>query len=407
MEGTRNAVRTLRRLTLLAVLAARSCPPPRARLTASTGATSSARFGSGTWTAQARRTWSRQAVRGGDRRRRRQDLLGELGPGEDPARTSTSRTRTTTVRRWRPCSTRPATTSAASRRPREQQDLLGQLQHRRDPAWEPGRQRRLDPVHGPGSAPSGLAIDPPRGGSTGPTSSQTRSVGNLDGRVPPRPCSAAAPTSPRSRTDRGRGRTRRRQDLLDRPRQRPVPGREPERHGRLDPVRRREQPGRAGDRPWGERDLLGQFRRRPDPDGEAGRTGPASTLFSGEFNSLFPALLRKPVSSEPPTIFPAERSAGAHLVRGRGPPTCSGVLFEFRPSRLSVEKDGSIIATGATPRPRGRRLHLHRDGQEPGRGDLADERCEEGQGLRGTFNSRPDRSRPPVPLTTALRPDTT
>ncbi len=90
--------------------------------------------------------------------------------------------------------------------------------------------------------------------------------------------------------------------------------------------------------------------------GKLDGTGTASTLFSGEFNSLFPALLRKPASSEPPTI-----SGGAKVGReltcsqGSWAPDLLGAFLFRAPAGFAYqwEKDGSIIATGATFTPTG------------------------------------------------------
>ena len=134
------------------------------------------------------------SVRGGDRFSGRQDLLGELVLGDDPA--------------WEP---RPhwhagdpvlgARRQSLRRRdrPRERQDLLGQFRHQHDPRRQPRRLGpRLDPVHRTGRKRPERGGDRPRGRQDlldQPV--LRRGPGREPGRhrAPPRPCSAAARTT--------------------------------------------------------------------------------------------------------------------------------------------------------------------------------------------------------------------
>ena len=124
-------------------------------------------------------------------------------------------------------------------------------------------------------------------------------------------------------------------------------------------------------------------------------TGFPSTLISGpdsngEFNSLFTAVLKAPVNTVRPNI-----SGGAKVGKeltcqtGTWAPDLLGAFLYRAPASFGDyqwQRNGAGIASGPTftPGPGVRRLHLHRDGHQPGRVDpLADERCEEGQGEVG------------------------
>jgi hypothetical protein len=80
-------------------------------------------------------------------------------------------------------------------------------------------------------------------------------------------------------------------------------------------------------------------------------TGTASTLFSGEYNSLFAALLRKPASTQPPAISGGAKT-GKELACGQGSwaPDLLGAFLFRAPASFAYQwhKDGSNIATGAT-----------------------------------------------------------
>ena len=243
-----------------------------------------------------------------------------------------------------------------------------------------------------GSAPSGVAIDPADNKIywTNQFSDEVR-AGNLDGSG-----TAADPVWRRGQPDRGRGRPGGRQDLLDRPRLRHGPGRAPGgQHASgtaTDPV---QQPGaeRAGDRPNGEQDLLGKLDVRLGirVGNLEAAPGTASTLFGGESRPLFAALLKAPAEHASARRSPAEpRSGGSSPAKtGRGRPTCSASFLFRAPASFAYQwkRNGSNIATGpdvhAQP---DRRLHLHRDGHQPGRVDLADESQEEGQGRVGQWS---------------------
>ena len=117
-------------------------------------------------------------------------------------------------------------------------------------------------------------------------------------------------------------------------------------------------------------------------------TGTVSTLFGGEGASLFAALVKAPVNTVRPEISGGAKT-GKELTcqNGTWAPDLLGAFLYRAPASFTYQwkRNGSEHRpTGrdvhAHP---GRRLHLHRDGHQPGRVDLADECCEEGQGQVG------------------------
>ena len=205
-----------------------------------------------------------------------------------------------------------------------------------------------------GSAPSGVAIDPTAGKIywTNQFSDQVR-VGNLDGSGTASTLfgsGAAVPTVERNPigvainpaagkiywTDLGSGQVR---------------------VGNLDGTGAstlfgdESSPGGLAIDPGANKIYWGTFGPGVIRTGNLDGTGTASTLFSGEFNSLFAALLRKPVSSEPPTISGGAKT-GRELVCSQGswaPDLLGGFLFRAPASfAYQWKKNGSNIATGAT-----------------------------------------------------------
>ena len=258
-------------------------------------------------------------------------------------------------------------------RPRGRQDLLGQLQLRRDPGREPGRHgHRLDPVRRRGRSCAGWRSTPRRTRSTGPTSPPTRSGSrNLDGsgtastlfrrrgsapsgvaidpaankiywtnqigptgsgsgtwtaRAPPRPCSAARPTrsgwrsTPRPARSTGPTSAR------------CCSGPGTIRVGNLDGSGTAStlfgsEAGPAGVAidPAANKIYWGNFGSGAIRVGNLDGTGTAATLFSGEGFAIFAALLRdadaapglrpSPASTRSARSSPAARGLGARPAR--------------------------------------------------------------------------------------------
>ena len=226
-------------------------------------------------------------------------------------------------------------------RPRSQQDLLDQpgprRAQRRGLAREPERLESAGDCAAARPIRSGSRSTRPPARSTGPTSATA----------------AAVPARSGSRTWTAR-----------------------RRHG---PVRRRGRPGRGGDRPRGEQDLLGQFRPRHHPGREPERHGRRLDPVRR------PELLALPRAAARPRARRASgdirrsqgRRGNSPAARRAGRPTCSGRSCTGRrpTSPISGRGMGPTIAGANTDTFTPtvvRRLHLHRDGHQPGRVDLAD-----------------------------------
>ena len=251
-------------------------------------------------------------MRGGDRSRSREDLLGQLRPRRDPGREPGR------LRHGRDPVRQRGLPVRGGDRPRARQDLLGRLRAPTRSAsgtWTAPAVRR--PCSRPGTARAGWRSTRRAGRSTGPTSSPTRSRSGIwTARAPPRTCSAprrednplGVAINPAAGkiywTDLGSGHG---------------PGREPGRLGHpLDPVRRREPARRRGDRPRGRTRSTGPTSRGTIRVGNLDGTGTASTLFGGESNPLLPALLRSPAGTGAPDDLRRSRDQpGAHLQPGR------------------------------------------------------------------------------------------
>jgi uncharacterized protein (DUF2147 family) len=85
--------------------------------------------------------------------------------------------------------------------------------------------------------------------------------------------------------------------------------------------------------------------------GNLNGTGTASSLFSSESNPLFPALLRKPLSTEPPEVLGGAKTGKAHVCsQGSWAPDLLGAFLFQAPASFAYqwEMDGAKIATGAT-----------------------------------------------------------
>jgi hypothetical protein len=85
--------------------------------------------------------------------------------------------------------------------------------------------------------------------------------------------------------------------------------------------------------------------------GNLNGTGTASSLFGGEYNPLFPALLRKPLSTEPPEVLGGAKTGKLHVCsQGSWAPDLLGAFLFRAPASFAYrwEKDGSKIATSAT-----------------------------------------------------------
>ena len=233
-----------------------------------------------------------------------------------------------------------------------------------------------------GSAPSGVAIDPANNKIywTNQFSDEVR-AGNLDGSG-----TAADPVWRRGQPDRGRGRPRGRQDLLDRPQLRHGPGRDPGgRHlGVAQTLFNSPSPSGLAIDPTNEQDLLGQLDvRLGDPGREPRRHRHGlDPVSAARAHSLFAALLKAPVNTRRPKISGGAK-VGRELTCQNGtwaPDLLASFLFRA-PASFAYQVEEEWVEhrhrsdVHAQP---GRRLHLHRDGHQPGRVDLADESQEEG-----------------------------
>ena len=226
------------------------------------------------------------------------------------------------------------------------------------------------------SYPVGVAIDPAAGKIYwGSYDTFKIRVGNLDG------TGATGPVHRRELSHRVGDRSRRGKALLDQRVRRQRPGGEPRRYGRHEPVHGRGRHRGPRDRSDGREDLLEQLEsRRTVRVGSLDGTAPAQSLYTGETEPWFVALLRAPLGTGSPQV---SGGGGVGQSLSCSPGSWASDLLERFPVPRAAERRVSVDRRWRADRRRhdelrarelARRVPVRGDRHQRRRLDLADER---------------------------------